>query len=49
MKSILLLGNAAAYPIIHGFGSGYVKDDKFVPPLWAFCDEFGIDRIDLKS
>jgi hypothetical protein len=47
--SILLLGNAAAYPIIHGYGSGYVKVDNFIPPLWAFCDAFGIDRIPLKT
>jgi len=48
-KSILLLGNAAAYPIIHGYGSGSVKVDNFIPPLWAFCDAMGIERIPLKT
>lgn len=48
-KSILILGNAAAYPLIHGFGSGYVKVDHFIPPLWAFCDAMGIERIPLNT
>jgi hypothetical protein len=38
------LGNATAYPIVAGTGSGAVHYKDLVPPLWALCDDLGIDR-----
>lgn len=43
--SILVLGNDAGDPVISGGGSGTVHVNYIYPPLWALCDEFGIDRI----
>jgi hypothetical protein len=49
LKNILVLGNSAAWPLTHGFGSGQVFVDRFIPPLWTLCDKYGIERIDLYS
>lgn len=39
---ILVVGDAAAHPVVAGGGSGTVHYTDLVPPLWALCDEFGI-------
>jgi len=49
LKNFLILGNAAAWPLTHGLGSGMVPVDHFMPPLWTFCDKYEIPRIDLYS
>lgn len=41
---ILVLGNAALHPLIAGGGSGVVHVDFVYPPLWALCDELGIEK-----
>jgi len=42
--TILVMGNASAYPIVAGTGSGAVHYKTLVPPLWALADELGISR-----
>lgn len=38
------MGNQALNPVISGAGGGFVHTTYLVPPLWALCDELGIDR-----
>lgn len=45
--NVLVLGTQAAYPTVAGDGSGHVKSDFVMPPLWAICDELGVERISL--
>lgn len=43
-KTILVLGDAASYPVIAGGGSGAVHFTYLHPPIWALCDELDIPR-----
>lgn len=43
--NVLVVGNASAFPIVSGSGSGIVHEDYIFSPLDAICDEFGVDRI----
>ena len=43
-KWLLVLGNATAYPVVAGWGSGIVHTSQTVPPLWTLCDELDIPR-----
>lgn len=43
-KTILVLGDAASYPVIAGGGSGAVHYTYLHPPIWALCDELDIPR-----
>lgn len=43
--NILVMGSDAGTPVISGGGSGTVHVNYVYPPLWAMCDEFGIERI----
>jgi hypothetical protein len=45
----LVMGNASAYTVTTGGGSGHVFEnpDIILPPLWALCDELGVERIPL--
>lgn len=40
---LLVIGNAAANPVVAGGGSGTVHSSAY-PPLWALCDELGIPK-----
>jgi len=42
--TLLVLGDAASYPVIAGGGSGTVHYTDMVPPIWALCDELDIPR-----
>lgn len=41
---ILVLGDAASYPVIAGGGSGVVHTSINTPPIWALADELDIPR-----
>lgn len=43
-RLILVLGDAASYPVVAGGGSGAVHNDHILPPIWALCDEYDIPR-----
>jgi len=43
--NILIMGNDAGMPITTGGGSGHIAMNYEYSPLWAMCDEFGIERI----
>jgi hypothetical protein len=43
--NILILGNQASDPTLHGEGSGYVGVNYVHTPLEAICDEMGVARI----
>ena len=45
----LVIGNASAFTVASGGGSGHVFEtpDIILPPLWAICDELGVERIPL--
>jgi hypothetical protein len=40
---ILILGDQAGDPVIHGSGSGQVISNFEYSPLQAFCDEFKVN------
>jgi len=46
-KMILVIGDAASYPVIAGGGSGTVHYTELLPPIWALADELDIPREDL--
>ena len=41
---MLVIGDAASYPVVAGGGSGVVHMKESVPPIWALADELDIDR-----
>ena len=43
--NILVLGNQAASPTLHGTGSGQIGENYIYTPLDAICDEMGVPRI----
>jgi len=43
--NILVLGNQAASPTLHGTGSGQIGVNYIYSPLDAICDEMGVARI----
>lgn len=43
-QMLLVLGDAASYPVIAGGGSGVVHYTEIVPPIWALADELEIPR-----
>ena len=42
---IAVVGNQAWNAVVHGGGSGQVIAAWVEPPLWAICDELGIERV----
>lgn len=47
--NILVLGNAANNPVTVGGGFSMVKSSFKMTPLWALCDELGIQRIEINE
>lgn len=43
---LLVVGNASLFPITTGTGSGICWETGITAPLWALCDELGIERFD---